>query len=123
MDNPRVLFERVMDSMVRAGWLHSHVFTEGKGHHLAWTPEGAKLAQGLKYIEAIYALHDRDDAPYLFYVACQEGRLVDIAPEIAEFFRQCVADLWLYGDKDGLLALVHIINGWCPDAGTGIVFG
>ena len=129
MDNPKALFERVMDSMVRAGWLHSHVFTEGKGHHLGWTPEGTKLAQSLQHITTFYALEDRDDAPYLFYVACHSGSLdtghggpVDIDPDIADLFRQCVADLNLYGDKDGLQALVHIVAGWTPDGETVIRF-
>ena len=130
MDETRALFERVMDSMVRAGWLHSHVFTEGKGHHLCWTPEGGALAQGLRQIAVAYALQDRDDAPYLFYVACQDGTLdtghggpVEIDAEIAQLFRQGVADLRLYGDKDGIRVLVHIVVGWAPDADTRMVLG
>ncbi len=111
-----------MDAMVLAGWLKAHTWTEGKGHHLVWNPEGAQRAGLLRLTDQMFGLTQADEAAHVFHVACTGDRLlpavggpVEIDDSFAEFFTQCSRELGLDGDEDGLMAMVHIAVGWGPD--------
>ena len=118
-DEMRRLFERVMDAMIRNRWLESYRFTEGKGFHLVWSERGGETAQALKDIVVTYDLLHGDDAPYLFYVACHGTALSgfhcrpeDLDPSLTEFFKGAAHSLGIYGSKEDLRTLVHIVDGW-----------
>jgi len=123
-DQMHALFLRVMDSMVRSGWLHSHTFTDGKGYHLVWAGPGAQRAAILKRIIAAFELLKVERAPMGFDILAHGDRLPDwvkpeeLNAETASFWCQCVGELGLRRDEDGLLAFVHIIHGWAPDLDT-----
>ena len=129
-DELKALFTRVMDRMVVAGWLHRHTFTEGKGFHLTWTVSGAKRTCLLKSIAILFPRNvDADRAPVARGILAQGAhfpavpRPTELDPELAEFWRQGVAELGLVGDPDGLLGLVHVLLTWAPDSDTPMVFG
>jgi hypothetical protein len=116
------LMRRVMDRMIEARWLHSHRFTEGKGYFLAWTPEGAERAACLKRIAETFGLLDGDDHALAFDKAAHVESL-DATPHrlraplndtLAAYWRESIEQLGLRHDADGLLALVHIVDGWAP---------
>jgi hypothetical protein len=125
-DESKALFTRVMDRMVEARWLHRHIFTDGKGPHLVWTPAGTERALCLKKISETYRLTSDDRAAYAFDILAHGERLPDYVRRIelddtlAEYWRESVKQLGLHGDEDGLLALVHILKGWTPDSQTPI---
>jgi hypothetical protein len=59
---------RVMDRMLKKGWLHSHTFTDGKGHHLNWTTTGSAAAMEFKQWCELLALEETDDRAYIMHV-------------------------------------------------------
>ena len=109
-----------MNSMVAAGWLHSHIFTVGKGHHLVWSEAGIQRSILMKHISESHRLNTDDRAPVLFDILCKGERLpadtsiCEVEELISEYWRECVGELGLHGDEDGLLALVRIVIGWAP---------
>lgn len=123
--DPKALFLRVMDDMVRAGWLASHVFTEGKGHHLVWTADGTLKAMFLREVSVALGLHHRDGAAMEFDVFCHTGRFLsgtkmigEIDPDITEHWTDLVEELGYAGRDDLLMGLVHVVVKWAPDADT-----
>jgi hypothetical protein len=123
-DTMKTLFLRVMDRMIEAGWLHSHTFTDGKGYHLAWTPSGTRRSIILKKISTYYRLLSEARAPLTFDRVAHGDQPPDFVPPfelhatVANFWRECVAQLGLRGDEDGLRALIHIVQGWKPCMNT-----
>jgi hypothetical protein len=123
-DQVRVIFERVAYQMVLAGWLRGYGFTGGIGHELVWKTEGAQKALLLKDLAEKHGLTDNDLAPLYFQMACKGMALptgfafpgLDI--EASAFWLLSIEELGLDGDGDGLLALVHIVTGWGPEADT-----
>ena len=121
-DEVRIIFERVAYQMVVAGWLKGYGFTAGLGHQLVWRTEGAQKALLLKDVADKFSLTDSDNAPLYFNMACKgiappEG--VAFAPidiETTAFWLLCVEELGLDADGDGLLAMVHLVTGWGPEA-------
>lgn len=117
----KALLIRVMDRMLEARWLHSHIYTDGKGHHLVWTPEGSERAYSLKRIAHTYRLLDDDRAPHNFDVVTKGlrfpgfGLQSKVRPELGAYWRESVELLRLSDDFDGLLAMVHIVEVWGPD--------
>ncbi len=63
----KALFERVMDRMVKAGWLLSYTFSEGHGFHLNWTEAGTLASVQLKKWAEALGLLDSDDRPVFCY--------------------------------------------------------
>ncbi|MES2437531.1 MAG: hypothetical protein V4584_00600 [Verrucomicrobiota bacterium] len=108
--------------MVLAGWLKGYGFTAGVGHQLVWRTEGAQKALLLKDLAEKYHLTADDLAPLHFQTVCKGAALplgisfppIDI--EVSAFWLLCVAELHLEGDGDGMLALVHIVSSWGPEA-------
>jgi hypothetical protein len=123
-DQVRVIFERVAYQMVLAGWLKGYGFTAGVGHDLVWRTEGAQKALLLKDLSEKFALTEDDNSPLFFHMACKGLELpVGIAfppieIEVSAFWLLCVGELGLEGDADGLLAMVHIVTSWGPEAET-----
>jgi hypothetical protein len=123
-DQVRVIFERVAYQMVVAGWLRRYAFTAGVGHELTWRTEGAQKAMLLKDLGERYHLAEDDLSPLHFQMACKGMNLpagvsfpsIDI--EVSAFWLLCVGELGLESDGDGMLALVHIVTGWGPDAAS-----
>lgn len=123
-DQVRSIFERVAYRMVLAGWLKGYGFTAGIGHHLVWRTEGAQKALLLKDVADKFGLTDSDNAPLDFNITCKglvppDGMVfprIDI--ETTAFWLLCVDELDLDADADGLLAMVHIVTGWGPEADT-----
>lgn len=128
-EETKALFTRVMDRMVEARWLDSHTFTDGKGHHLAWSLGGGVRAIALRKITRSYRLCDQDFAAMAFDILAHGERLpanvrnVRLEDGEAACWREAVEALHLRGDEDGLMALVHIVDTWAPDAGTRVRFG
>jgi hypothetical protein len=128
-DQVRIIFERVAYQMVLAGWLKGYAFTAGVGHELTWRAEGAQKALLLKDLGEKYRLSEDDLSPLYFQMACKGMRLPDgvsfpvIDIEVSAFWLLCVGELGLEGDGDGLLALVHIVTGWGPDAASSTQVG
>lgn len=120
----RVIFERVAYRMVAAGWLEGYGFTAGAGHELVWRPDGAQNALLLRDLSDRFDLAEDDDTPLYFHMACKGMGLppgIGFPPieiEVSAFWLLCVGALGLEGDADGLLAMVHIVTGWGPDAGS-----
>lgn len=118
----RVIFERVAYQMVVAGWLKGYAFTAGVGHELTWRTEGAQKAMLLKDLGEKYRLAEDDLSPLYFQMACKGMSVPDgvsfppIDIEVSAFWLLCVGELGLEGDGDGLLALIHIVTSWGPDA-------
>jgi hypothetical protein len=128
--NPKELFTRVMDDMVRAGWLHSHIFTEGKGHHLVWSMEGIPKGIFIRMIAERAGLDSGDEAPVGFDILCRGGSLPaglgaagETDPEIASVWRELVDELGYAGDADSLLGMVHVCMGWAVDGDTDVRIG
>lgn len=125
----RAANERVMELMLRAGWLRNFTFTDEKGFHLGWSGRGGKLAQSLKQIILSYGLID-DARTLLIFEKLAHGEQLPLGISIkgkldaedALLWREAVAELGLKGDADGLLVLCHIIDGWAPGAATKIQF-
>ncbi|MES2921525.1 MAG: hypothetical protein V4819_08265 [Verrucomicrobiota bacterium] len=123
-DQVRVIFERVAYQMVIAGWLKGYGFTAGVGHQLIWRAEGAQKALLLKDLSDNFTLTEDDNSPLYFHMACKGLGLPHgiafppIEIEVSAFWLLCVGELGLEGDADGLLAMVHIVTSWGPDAGT-----
>ena len=123
MDDLRRQFEVVMDSMVRAGWLKSHIFTTGKGHHLVWTTEGGQRAVLMKEIVVSHGLDQDDRSPIAFDMLSKGERLpaarLAFEPEeiLLAFWKSCVDELEVHGDE--LLVLIQIVKGWAPDRDAG----
>lgn len=116
--------------MVQAGWLKSHIFTTGNGHHLVWTPQGGQRAVLLKDVASSHGLDQDDRAPLCFDILCQGKSLpagvsgaAEVDPLVAGFWQECVGELGLHGDEDGLIALIQIVDGWAPDGETEIRLG
>ena len=127
-DQAHALFERVFEQMLKARWLYEWSFTDGKGWKLGWTAQGAQRAVLLKKMIVAFRLANDDRAPIAFGIFLQrEGPPIFSHwrhdDEMAGFWRQCVQELFLQGDGDGLLTLVHIIVGWAPDLETPVKFG
>jgi hypothetical protein len=127
-DQMRQLFTQVMNAMVRAGWLLRFTYTDGKGFHLDWSAPGAQRVILLERIISAYGLANDDRAPMAFYKLTQgEGlpdgisAVVEVEAEVLVFWRQCIEELGLGTEGDGLQVLVHIINGWAPNDKTPIV--
>lgn len=124
----KALFTRVMDRMVEARWLDSHIFTDGKGFHLVWSLSGGERAVALRKIARTYGLMNDDRSAMCFDILAHGERLprfvraFELDAEVAAFWRECVADLRLRADEDGLMAMVHIVEGWGPDAETKVRF-
>lgn len=123
-DHVRVIFERVAYQMVVAGWLKGYGFTAGVGHDLVWRTGGSQKALLLKDLSEKFALTEDDNAPQYFHMACKGLDLppgITLPPigiEVSAFWLLCVGELGLEGDADGLLAMVHVVTGWGPDAGS-----
>ncbi len=123
-DQVRVIFERVAYQMVVAGWLKGYGFTAGVGHELVWRAEGAQKALLLKDLSEKFSLTEDDNSPLYFHMACKGLDLLPgiafpaIGIEVSAFWLLCVGELGLEGDADGLLAMVHVVTGWGPDAGS-----
>lgn len=123
-DQVRVIFERVAYRMVLAGWLKGYCFTAGIGHQLLWHADGAQKALLLKDLAEKFGLTDYDELPVYFHMACKGvGAPPDISfpridIEVSAFWLLCVSELELEEDADGLLAVVHIVTGWGPEADT-----
>jgi hypothetical protein len=106
--------------MVLAGWLKSYSFTGGKGHQVAWQIEGAQKALLLRDLSERFDLTSDDDFPNLFHLACKgagsSSKIFDstIDKEVSEFWLMCTAELSLEGDRDGQLAMVHLVTSWAP---------
>jgi hypothetical protein len=121
-DQVRVIFERVAYQMVAAGWLKRYAFAAGLGHELTWRTEGAQKAMLLKDLGGKYQLAEDDLSPLYFQMACKGMTLptgisfpvIDI--EVSAFWLLCVGELGLDADGDGLLALIHIVTSWGPEA-------
>ena len=121
-DQVRVIFERVAYQMVLAGWLKGYGFTAGIGHEVVWRPEGAQKALLLKDVSDKFVLTEDDNSPTFFHMACKGMALppgivfppIDI--EVTAFWLLSVDELHLNGDADGLLAMVHIVTSWGPEA-------
>ena len=120
-NEPRQIFTRILDLMLKAGWLHHHAYTEGKGFHLAWSVKGAARASGLSRIIQGCSLDEGDKTPLVFDILAYGERLPsgfsflgDAPDEEKAAWREAVAELGLRGDEDGLLAMVHIVEGWKP---------
>src|SRR5262245_8567726 len=115
-DEMKALFLRVMDRMVEARWLHSHTFTDGKGHHLSWTEVGTQRSVLLKQVATAFKLSSDDRAPLAFDIIAHGDRVPDwvrpfnLDDDVAEFWRDSVGQLGLRSDEDGLLTLVHIVE-------------
>lgn len=128
-DQTKALFLRVMDRIVEARWLHSHTFTDGKGHHLTWTEDGTQRSILLKQVVTAFRLSSDDRAALAFDLIVHGEILPDWVPpfeldaDVSTFWKECVAQLGLKGDEDGLLALVQIIKGWTPDSKTPVKIG
>jgi hypothetical protein len=125
----KTLFLRVMDKMLEARWLESHVFTDGKGHHLVWTPAGAERSVLLKKIAETYRLTSDDRAAYGFDILAHGESLpgfvrpIPLDDTLATYWRESVGQLGLHRDEDGLMGLVHIVIGWAPDSQPRVKFG
>lgn len=123
----RALFERVLNRMLRAGWVHHFTFTEGKGWHINWIGDGIERACLLKQISISLRLNMDDRAPLFFDILAHGERLPETAPvdhnyrvdpTIAQYWSQSIDQLGLHGDEDGLLVMVQIVIGWAPDLNT-----
>ena len=123
-DQVRVIFERVAYQMVLAGWLKGYGFTAGVGHELVWRAEGAQKALLLKDLSEKFALTEEDNSPLFFHMACKGLGLPPgvafppIGIEVSAFWLLCVGELGLEGDADCLLAMVHVVSSWGPEAGS-----
>lgn len=123
-DQVRVIFERVAYQMVMAGWLKGYAFTAGVGHELTWRTEGAQKAMLLKDLSDRFRLAENDLAPLYFQMACKGMKLPDgfffthLDIETTAFWMLCVGELKIDGDGDALLGMVHLVNGWGPEAAT-----
>jgi len=118
----RAIFERVAYQMVLAGWLKGYGFTAGIGHQVVWRTEGAQKALLLKEVSESFLLTESDNAPLDFNLVCKGMRPPDGAAfppvdiETTAFWLLCVEELGLDSDADGLLAMVHLVTGWGPEA-------
>ncbi|HEX4265659.1 MAG TPA: hypothetical protein VH597_15090 [Verrucomicrobiae bacterium] len=129
-DESKALFTRVFDRMVLARWIHHYTFTDGKGFRPAWTAKGSTRTAQLSATIKGCGL-DEGDKNALIFDKLMHGEplpkgfkfLGKVPEEMAQHWREGVAELKLRGDEDGLLAMVHIIEGWKPDADTPIEFG
>ena len=125
-DQVRIIFERVAYRMVLACWLKGYCFIGGVGHQLVWRTEGAQKALLLKDLSERFGLVDFDELPVLFHMACKgmetppDISFPPIEIEVSAFWLLCVSELDLENDGDGLLAMVHIVTGWGPEADTSI---
>ncbi len=121
-DQVRVIFERVAYQMVLAGWLKGYRFTAGIGHEVVWRTEGAQKALLLKEVAERFSLTESDNAPLDFNMACKGIKRPDGAAfpsidiETSAFWLLCVGELNLDTDPDGMLAMVHLVTGWGPEA-------
>ena len=121
-------YTRIMNLLLQAHWLRSYSFTDGKGYHLTWDPLGTERSFLLKRIAVTYRLQNDDRAAVIFDKIARGETLPDYARSIpldnalARFWCECVDDLGLRGDADGLLFLVHIVMGWAPDLDTPVKF-
>jgi hypothetical protein len=129
-DEMKSLFTRVLDRMVEARWIHHYTFTNGKGFRPAWTLAGVAHANRFNFIIKGCGLDEGDKSALIFdKLAHGESLPVgfsfigDIPEDVARDWRDGVAELGLRGDEDGLLTMVHIIEGWKPDLDTPIEFG
>lgn len=110
--------------MVGAGWLRSYAFTAGVGHHLAWHRGGAQHAVLLKDLAGKFGLADSEPAPLHFHMACNRMKMpagvemAEIDSPAREFWLQCVRALEFETDPEALYGMVHLVNGWGPDAET-----
>jgi hypothetical protein len=115
----RAGFDKVLDRMTVAGWLHSHTYTVGKGHFLTWTERGHAVSGYLRLIAESFRLDNGDAAPVAFGVVCQGQSFPgftltpeELDPELRKFWCDHVGELGLHGDEDGLLVLVQVLKGW-----------
>ena len=118
-NDAKALFVRVLDRMVQARWLRRYTFTDGKGFRLEWHTGGAQRAALLRGLASAERLFDSDNAALGFdEVAQSESRLIpgtdaETMPEaVAAFWRECVEELGLQGDAEGLNAMLHIAVDW-----------
>jgi hypothetical protein len=81
------LFADVFERMLKAGWLESFTFTDGKGWHLTWGTDGGSLAVSLKRWIDLLGLDQADERPVLAYViASGLGLHPDSSPETVNGF-------------------------------------
>lgn len=128
-DQMKALYTRVFDQMVKARWIHHYTFTDGKGFRPAWTAAGTERAVCLKKLSETYRLLSDDRAAYGFDKLAHGERLpsfvrpIELDDAIALYWRESIEQLGLRGDQDGLLIMVHIIEGWTPGLDTPLEFG
>lgn len=118
-DQMRALFERTFERLLKAGWLHQVILTDGKGWHLIWTPLGTEKAMVLRRVIDSHSLAADDRAPMAFHKFLQGQGLPLFSHwkndrTLADYWLQCLQDLSLEIDGDELLGLVHVIKGWGP---------
>ena len=111
------LFERVLQAMLKAGWLQSFIFTEGMGWRLVWFPEGKGKAEWLKLVVVDNDLSSDDRAPISFDILAHGGSLgVDVIGELetdtANRWCRLIDELGLHKESDALLVLAQIVMGW-----------
>ncbi len=129
-DESKTLFTRIFDQMVKARWIHHYTFTEGKGIRPAWTAIGVARATRFSFIIKGCGLDEGDKNALIFDMVVHSECLPDgfrfigdVPEDVARDWREGIAELGLRGDEDGLLAMVHIIEGWKPDLDTPVEFG
>ena len=128
-DETKELFTRVFDQMVKARWIHHYTFTDGKGFRPAWTVLGAQRTAKFILIIKGCGLDEGDKNAFIFDKVAhdeplpKEFQFVGKVPDdMKRDWREGVAELGLRGDEDGLLAMVHIIEGWKPGPDTPVQF-
>ena len=116
------LLEKIMDRMVKAGWLLQYTFTEGKGFHLAWAPDAVVKVGTLRKLVATYRLTSSESMVVAFTKLAQGVSLADAglagprpAKDVLTYWKEAVDELAVDTDADLLVGFAAIIHGWAPD--------
>ena len=123
------IHRRVLDRMLAAGWITSHVFKDGGAYSVIWSLPGAQRAILLRKIVIAYGLTGDDRAALALDKIARGQSLGGLGmfkgerdPVLFGFWIECVDALALHGDQDGLLILCHIVKGKAPDERTKFKF-
>lgn len=115
------IYNELLDSMALAGWLKNYTVTDGKGYHLTWTEVGASKLTFLKLIAEKLSLDEDDDATFSLDSIVHNGALpnekksLNLNPDIASAWRDCVSELKVQGDKDKLYVMIQIAINLAPN--------
>lgn len=116
------LFTDIMDRMLKAGWLKSYRFTDGKGFHLVWGIEGAKIAQDLAATYRRLGLSIDSESRVVFASVLAHGYDLELCLD-GEEGRVSPVDFLRFLEQVGILtaAVVGDTHGDFTDEGSSVL--